>query len=830
MRALLRPLFVGGLSLAIAATGLVGSSSVALAASAPKLTTWSLSGSVFEGDRPSVIATFTDGTDQDPYWVDVDWGDGSTADTYALDVGVRAFSVQKSVPYLDDSPVALRISVTLRDPLFANTRFLGVTVLNAVPSITSFALSSATVDAGQAVTATGAFTDAGAADAHTVTVDWGDGSAATSMNLAAAVPTFTSAAHTYAAAGDFTVTATVADNAGATATATATVSVQKPNQAPSIVSFDVTAGSEGGTSTLALTFADADLADSHAVSVDWGDGSTDPGADLSAGVTTFGGTHVFANTGTYSVVLTLSDSAGHTVTASSSVSPTNVAPAVGILSLSPSSVVDHQTLTVSGSFTDPGIADTFTLTLNWGDGTSSSEALSAGTTSFSATHAYNAAGAVTITATVADRDLAKSSSTADLVVLASNHAPANLAVGATALLEGGSTTLDVSFTDAESTDVHTVAITWGDGATESVALSAGATSTGPIHTYLETGTYTVAVTVTDGGGMSVAGGTTVTATNVSPSLSTLAVSPASVTDHQTVTVNGTFSDPGTADTYTVTFAWGDGSTSPQPLAAGARSFSGSHAYVTSGTYNVVVTVTDRDSGSGTQDVSVLVSARNTVPSALALDPSVAAANVTVNATFADPDALDTHVATLTWGDGATTTQTLAAGVTTFTAAHVYGASGTYTINSTVTEPSGASTSATAQVTATVAAASTSDLLDQMSALITSFNLDRNTERWLLRRIDDTTTSLAYGNDQVCSTTGTFAHLLQYAQRTLTTDQYAALSALATQAQTAAGCGSASVRTIKQPTKTVVATTTSDKNTTEKSKKTDAKRSAGRDSR
>src|SRR5207237_8613586 len=115
--------------------------------------------------------------------------------------------------------------------------------------------------------------------------------------------------------------------------------------------------------------------------------------------------------------------------------------------------------------------------------------------------ASHAPGPVTIQGTVAARDRAKSSSSADLVVLASNHAPADLAVGATALLEGGSTTLDVSFTDAEVTDTHTVAITWGDGATDSVALAAGATSTSPTHTYLETGTYTVAVTVTNGGRM-----------------------------------------------------------------------------------------------------------------------------------------------------------------------------------------------------------------------------------------------------------------------------------------------------------------------------------------
>src|SRR5207253_2261770 len=318
MRALLRPLFVGGLSVAIAAAGLLGSSSVAFAASKPSITTWNLGGLVYEGDRPPMFATFTDGTDNDAYSVEIDWGDGSQNDVFALANGARDFGpngLQKSVPYVNDG--AVRIVITLNDGLNATSRFIGTTVLNAAPSMSSFALSSATVDTGHDVTATGAFTDAGAADTHSVTVDWGDGS------------------------------------------------------------------------------------------------TPDSAADLSAGVTTFGATHVFADTGTYSVVVTLSDSASHTVTASSSVSPTNVAPAVGSLSLSPSSVVDHQTVTVSGSFTDPGTADSFTLTLNWGDGTSSSQSLSAGTRSFSASHAYNAAGPVTIQATVADRDLAKSSSSAD---------------------------------------------------------------------------------------------------------------------------------------------------------------------------------------------------------------------------------------------------------------------------------------------------------------------------------------------------------------------------------------------------------------------------------
>src|SRR6266581_82167 len=488
MKALLRPLFVCGLSIAMAATSLVGSSSVALAATRPSITTWSISAPVYEGDRPFVTATFTDPDVLDLHTVDVSWGDNSY-DTYTLAVGDRSFSVQKSVPYVDESATALTVQITVNDPIYSNSRFLTVTVLNAAPSITSFGLSSTDMDAGQAVTATAAFNDGGAADTHTVTMDWGDGSAATTTNLAAGVFSFSSDAYTYTAVGDFTVTLTVTDNAGASATATSSVSVHQPNQAPSVASFGVTAGSEGGSSALALTFADADAADTHTVSVAWGDGSTTDSGVLAPDVTTFNSSHVYADTGNYSVVLTLADSAGHTVTASASVSPANVAPVVGGLSLSPSSVVDHQTLTLSGTFTDPGTADTFTLTIAWGDTTTSTAALAAGTRAFSATHAYDAAGPVTITATVADRDNGRSSSSVDLVVGSSNHAPANVAL--TTTIDGANVTVDASFTDPDALDTHEVVVTWGDGASAQQSLAAGTTTFTESHVYEASGTYTV---------------------------------------------------------------------------------------------------------------------------------------------------------------------------------------------------------------------------------------------------------------------------------------------------------------------------------------------------
>jgi hypothetical protein len=606
MRAVLRPLFVCGLSIVIAATSLVASSSVARAATRPTITDWPVTLTVQEGDTPTISVTFTDPDGPDFYSYDIFWGDGDSSSD-AIPAGPSTFQVTKASPYAGP-PALLRLQVTVNDSSLSSSRFGDVIVVNAPPSFSAFAVSPSALDAGQAATAAGTIADPSVSDTHTVIVDWGDGTPTTTKSLGTAT-TFTTDPHTFDLVGDHTVTATVTDAAGASAVATASVSVRAPNQAPTVtLPLGVTAGSEGATSTLALAFTDPDALDTHTVSVAWGDGSTSAPVLLAAGVFTFEASHVYVDNGTYSVVLTLADSAGHTVTAPASVSPTNVAPAVGSLSLSPSPVVDHQTLTVSGSFTDPGTVDTFTLTVDWGDTTSSTEALAAGTRSFAATHAYNAAGPVTITATVVDNNNDAGSASVVLDVLPSNHAPADLALSA----------------------------------------------------------------------------------------------------------------------------------------------------------------------------------------------SVSGANVTIDGTFTDPDALDTHTVAVSWGDGASASQTLVAGATTFTASHVYEAGATFTVSATVTDPTGASTGATKQVVVTVPVETPAVVLDEMSSLIVSFELDRNTERWLLKKIDDLRDSLTTGNSQVCSDVGTLSHLLAFAERTLTSDQYAALNALATKLKAAAGCVGFDVRPNGKP--------------------------------
>src|SRR5206468_11286199 len=70
--------------------------------------------------------------------------------------------------------------------------------------------------------------------------------------------------------------------------------------------------------------------------------------------------------GTYVVTLTATDPDGGTGTATATVNVTNVAPTVALAG--DASGVRGQTLNYSGSFADPGSADTWAATVDYGDG------------------------------------------------------------------------------------------------------------------------------------------------------------------------------------------------------------------------------------------------------------------------------------------------------------------------------------------------------------------------------------------------------------------------------------------------------------------------------
>jgi PKD repeat protein len=95
---------------------------------------------------------------------------------------------------------------------------------------------------------------------------------------------------------------------------------------------------------------------------------------------------------------------------------------------------------------------------------------------------------------------------------------------------------------------------------------------------------------------------TINVVNVSPTAKIISVTQATsmILPHESISFSGSFFDPGTADSHTVTWSFGDGATSTTTVVAGSASANASaaHAYDTPGTYTVTLSVTEADGDGG----------------------------------------------------------------------------------------------------------------------------------------------------------------------------------------------------------------------------------------
>jgi hypothetical protein len=155
--------------------------------------------------------------------------------------------------------------------------------------------------------------------------------------------------------------------------------------------------------------------------------------------------------------------------------------------------------------------------------------------------------------------------------------------------EGGDVLFAGSASDPDG-DPLTIHWAFGDGST------AGGTLT-PQHVYDDDGNFTVTLTVTDTGGLSDSDTVLVTVNNVAPSVD--AGPDVTVPEGDAVAFVGSFNDPGTADTHTIAWAFGDGSTTGGTLTP-------QHTYTAAGVYTVTLTVTDDDGGVGSDTITVTV--------------------------------------------------------------------------------------------------------------------------------------------------------------------------------------------------------------------------------
>jgi PKD repeat protein len=143
-----------------------------------------------------------------------------------------------------------------------------------------------------------------------------------------------------------------------------------------------------------------------------------------------------------------------------------------------------------------------------------------------------------------------------------------------------------------------ISIDYGDGHTESYARDEPTYDFN--HAYADNGVYPVTVTVTDDDGWTTSTRASVTVKNMPPTINPIAATHAPVEIGTMITAKATFNDPGTLDTHTATWSWGDNSDSPGSVDEEHARVTGTHTYLHQGIYTVTLTIYDNDGAHRTQ--------------------------------------------------------------------------------------------------------------------------------------------------------------------------------------------------------------------------------------
>ncbi len=146
-------------------------------------------------------------------------GAGAAWSFQMLDEGTYTVTVQATDDGGMTSPPSTPVTVIGTDI----TPTAAITGLSAGPSLV--------IAPQEMLNFSGSFADAGLAESHVATWDFGDGTPVTISNIAAGGPTSLAAPHQYASAGTYTVRLKVADDDGVTGETTASVLVMTPQQA-----------------------------------------------------------------------------------------------------------------------------------------------------------------------------------------------------------------------------------------------------------------------------------------------------------------------------------------------------------------------------------------------------------------------------------------------------------------------------------------------------------------------------------------------------------------------------------------------------------------------
>jgi choice-of-anchor C domain-containing protein len=430
-----------------------------------------------EGAPISFSGALSSDPDGDPLTYGWDFGDGRTAS------GLTA-----THSYVNDGSYTVTLTVT--DSRGAgNQAMTAATVANAPPIVGAItAPASAAVNA--VVSASTTFGDPGASDGPwSYRFDWGDNT--TPMSGQSASPGTISAGHSYAAAGTYSIKATITDKDGGSATTSAvqiTISGTGAPGAPVAVANGPYTGKEGTPITVSSAGSNDPEGSALAYLWEFGDGTKSTLANPSKS---------YADNGTYTVKLTATDPQGLKSTVATTATIANVAPTATFAV--PASIDEGSGYTLALGGSDAGAADRTTLqyALDCGRGT--------GFGPWSATLKSVSCpvmpdqGTLTVQGRVMDKDSAITLYTKPVVVRNAAPVVTFVATSPTSFLVGGSLSVQGSFSDKGVSDgPWQYSIAWGDGtaATTGTLASQGTPITAS-HTYAKAGTFSASLKVTD---------------------------------------------------------------------------------------------------------------------------------------------------------------------------------------------------------------------------------------------------------------------------------------------------------------------------------------------
>lgn len=370
------------------------------------------------------------------------------------------------------------------------------------------------------------------------------------------------ASHRYKDAGTFAVVLVVQDNAGNRGTATQTVSVSEGNSPTA--SFVYSPANPAENETIYFNASQSTDPDGTIESFDWdfGDGTTGKGETV---------THKYGSSGSYTVLLKVTDDDGNIDTASQTVSIGDNQNPVASFFYTPSSPVVNQVIQFNA--TESHDPDGTIVSYQWefGDGTPAAAGVLVN-------HYFSSIGTYTVYLRVTD-DSGNMDSATQSVTVSDNKSPTASFVYSPTSPEINS---PVHFNASDSTDPDGTITSWkwdfgdrGHGSGEEVN-----------HTYADAGTYTVVLEVTDDSGNTDSVSKTITISDSGMPIASFTFSPGNPTTSTSIAFDASGSnDP---DGNIVSWFWNfdDGTTGSGETV--------NHQYSSIGNYTVELIVVDDD--------------------------------------------------------------------------------------------------------------------------------------------------------------------------------------------------------------------------------------------